>query len=226
MPSSDINVKICGVRTAGIVQSLIDNGVAYAGLVFFPKSPRNISVNDAQKLCETFKGSIKFVGLFVDMPMDEIIQIQQQLFLDAIQLHGAETPEMIQQLRAKLPTPTPIIKAIGVASLDDINDTKIYWDIADVILFDTKPNSNDTLPGGLGRSFDHQLLNQASQLPKNWWLAGGLNANNIVGVLSALNHKPAVIDLSSSVEESAKTGLGVKSKQKITTLMNNLQSRI
>ena len=94
--------------------------------------------------------------------------------------------------------------------MSDLIDSQRYWQIADIMLFDAKPQENDSLTGGLGRGFNHQLLNDATTLPDIWWLAGGLNDENIADILKQCRHKPATIDLSSSVENV----IGVKSRAK------------
>ncbi len=215
---NNINVKICGIRDADILAHLIKHKVAYAGLVFYQKSPRYIAPDDAKKLIEIFSGKIKFVGLFVNETIDNIISIHNIVGFDMIQLHGHETPQMIQALKAKLPL--PVIKAVGIAQMSDVIDSKAYWQIADIMLFDAKPQANDDLTGGLGRSFNHQLINEATTLPNSWWLAGGLNDKNICEILQNLHQKPAMVDLSSSVESS----MGVKSPEKITALMETLKN--
>ncbi|MCH9843927.1 MAG: phosphoribosylanthranilate isomerase [Alphaproteobacteria bacterium] len=215
---NNINVKICGIRDAEIIAHLIKHDVAYAGLVFYQKSPRYITPIDAKKLTDTFSGNIKFVGLFVDETIDTIIDIHKIVGFDMIQLHGHETPQMIQSLKAKISL--PIIKAVGIAQMSDIIDAQKYWQIADIMLFDAKPQADDELTGGLGRGFDHQLINEAKILPNSWWLAGGLNDKNICEILQKLDDKPAVIDLSSSLESV----IGVKSPEKITALMEALKN--
>ncbi len=214
---NNINVKICGIRDAKIVAHLIKHDVAYAGLVFYQKSPRYITPNDAKKLTDEFSGKIKFVGLFVDETIDNIINIHNIVGFDVIQLHGHESPQMIEALKTKLPL--NIIKAAGIKQMSDVIASEAYWQIADIVLFDAKPQADDDLTGGLGRGFNHQLINDAAILPNIWWLAGGLNDKNMCEILQKLDDKPAVIDLSSSVESS----LGVKSPEKITALMEALK---
>ncbi len=214
--SDDIAVKICGVRDADILQTLIDYQIAYAGFVFYAPSPRFINIPDAKRLRANFANKLKFVGLFVDETIENIIKTHQEVGLDAIQLHGHEPPEMLKILRKEITV--PLIKAVGIAQMQDIQDSEIYWDIADHILFDAKPNPNDILPGGLGRAFSHQLLNDAQNLPSSWWLAGGLNAQNINDILAKLQHKPEIIDFSSALE----TKPGIKSVTKIMALIAQL----
>ncbi len=216
--NNNINVKICGIRDAEIVAHLIKHEVAYAGLVFYQKSPRYITPIDAKKLVSKFSRKIKFVGLFVDETIDTIINIHKIVGFDMIQLHGHETPQMIEALNAKLSL--PIIKAAGIKQMNDMIASEAYWQIADMMLFDAKPQADDNLTGGLGRGFNHQLINDAKTLPNMWWLAGGLNDENINDILQKLHHKPAVVDLSSSVESA----LGVKSLEKITRLMEALKN--
>ncbi len=213
-----INVKICGIREMEIVAHLIECNVAYAGLVFYQKSPRYIAPDDAKKLVSKFSSKIKFVGLFVDESIDTIISTHKIVGFDMIQLHGHESVAMMQALKEKISL--PIIKAVGIKQMSDLIDSMPYWQIADIMLFDAKPQANDDLTGGLGRGFNHQLLNDAQTLPDIWWLAGGLNDENIADILQKLDKKPALIDLSSSVESV----IGVKSLEKITLLMETLKN--
>lgn len=212
-------VKICGIRTLEILDILIEQQVDYAGLVFFEKSPRHLSVPEATKLSRHADRHIKRVGLFVDETIDHISRINDAVHLDMLQLHGKESLELIEALKQK--TGLPIIKAIGVGSMDDISASQIYWQHA-IMLFDAKASKSDLAPGGLGRGFNYDCLKQSKNLPEQWWLAGGLQADNINMILQDLpaHAQPDAVDLSSSVEES----VGVKSVDKITRLMANIRA--
>ena len=110
-PNNPINVKICGIRDAEIIAHLIKCNIAYAGLVFYQKSPRYIAPADAKKLVDKFSGQIKFVGLFVDESIETVISTHKIVGFDMIQLHGHETPAMIKTLKTKISL--PIIKRLA-----------------------------------------------------------------------------------------------------------------
>ena len=185
-----MKVKICGVKTEEIIQTALDYGADYIGFNFYPKSKRYLTLNEAERLRKFVKPSAQLVAVVVDGTDDFLAEIVKRVKPDMIQAHGAETPARIEQIKNRFGL--PVIKALGVESVKDIESSHLYG-AADSILFDNKK-------GGSGVSFDWNLLEGVS-LPKNWILAGGVNEANLDEVM-ALSHLMC-IDVSSGVEDRA-----------------------
>jgi phosphoribosylanthranilate isomerase len=198
-------IKICGISTPEALDAAIKSRAEYTGLVFFPPSPRHVSAADAARLAERSGERIRRVGLFVDAADAAIAEAVQAGRLDALQLHGKETPERAAQLRARFER--PVWKALSITSADDVARASAYVGAADLILFDAKTPSG-TLPGGMGLSFDWSLVaNWKGPLP--WGLAGGLTPANVAEAVR-LTGAP-LVDTSSGVESAP----GAKDSNKI-----------
>ena len=194
-------VKICGLRDAAHVDAAVTAGARYLGFVFFAKSPRAVSPEQAAALGADVPPGVARVGLFVN-PDDALLTgTLAAAPLDLIQLHGSESPARVAEVKAL--TGLPVIKAVGLAGPADLD---ALWDhglVADMLLVDAKPPPDAALPGGNGLAFDWRLL--AGRRPlKPWLLAGGLTAQNVAEAIR-LTGAPAV-DVSSGVE----TAPGVK----------------
>ncbi|MFK7868597.1 MAG: phosphoribosylanthranilate isomerase [Roseobacter sp.] len=190
-------VKICGLSRPEHVASAVDAGCAYVGYVFFPKSPRNVSFETARDLAITVPAGIVKVALVVnadDAFLDEMLAVVP---IDLLQLHGAETPERVLEVKAR--TGLPVMKALGVADAKDLEKIDLYAKVADQILVDAKPPTDGELPGGNGLSFDWRLI-AGRRWPVPWMLAGGLTPQN-VGEAIAMTGAPQV-DVSSGVESA------------------------
>ena len=194
-----IDVKICGLTTADMLDVAIEAGATYGGLVFEPRSRRDISIESAARLTAHNAGRIKMVALFVNADDALLEAVCASVKPDFIQMHGDESPERVASVRAKCGL--PIIKAIGVKTADDARRGRIYENVADLILFDTKL-SNDPqkiLPGGSGQVFDWHLVKNILNRP--FMLAGGLNAGNLQKALDCSG--AGSVDVSSAVERRA-----------------------
>lgn len=190
-----VKVKICGVRTRDIVDTAVDAGADYIGLVFFPRSPRHLELEAGRALAEHALGRIGTVAVTVD-PDDALIdRLLATVRPNLLQLHGSETPDRVAAIRARFGL--PIIKAIGIASADDVVKAADYRGIADLILFDTKAPAGSDLPGGQGRAFDWTILSRLSAL-RPFALSGGLNPDNVWEALAVTG--ASVVDVSSGVE--------------------------
>lgn len=192
-------VKICGLKTEVALRAALENGADYVGFVFFPKSPRNIGLADAQRLCALARGRATTVALMVD-PSDELVDdVAGTVRPDMIQLHGSETPERCIAVRAR--SGCPIIKAVKVETQNDVEAGFVYLDCADLILFDAKAPQGlpGALPGGNGLSFDWRLLEGAS-VRSMFMLSGGLDPANVSEAIR-LTGAP-VVDVSSGVESA------------------------
>jgi len=187
-------IKICGINTLTALDAVIAQRVDHAGLVFFPPSPRNVSLAQAADLAARSGSHISRVGLFVEADDETIAAAVAAGKLDILQLHGKETPDRAAQLRARFGL--PVWKAVSVASAGDIEKADSYRGAADLILFDAK-TPKGTLPGGMGLTFDWSLLaGWRNRAP--WGLAGGLNPDNVAEALRVTG--APLLDASSGVE--------------------------
>ncbi len=197
-----IQAKICGINSDDAMRESIDGGADFVGLVFYPPSPRAVTAVEAAQLVNRIPDHVDRVGLFVDMGNDMLTDILSQVTLDLLQLHGAESPARVQEIRQL--TKIPVMKAIRVASDRDIAEADSYLDVVDRILFDAKAPSDMTgaLPGGNAVTFDWNLL-AGRKWPCPWMLSGGLHAANVAEAV-ATSGAPSV-DVSSGVESSPGT---------------------
>jgi phosphoribosylanthranilate isomerase len=200
-------VKICGLSEPVTMQAALDAGADFVGLVFFAKSPRNVSLEQAKLLADMARGRAAVVALTVDATDDELLAITDHLQPDYIQAHGKEAPDRCTDIKAL--TRCKTIKAIGVAEASDV--TRADHFSTDLILFDAKGDvMNAALPGGNGIAFDWALLGQKqSGNPRDFMLAGGLNADNVADAIR-ITQAP-IVDVSSGVEIAP----GVKDAKRI-----------
>src|SRR5258706_1645830 len=139
-------IKICGLTGAAALDAAIKARADYAGFVFFPASPRNLTLTGAAALGARAEGRIGRVGLFVDAADDAIAEAAAAARLDGLQLHGSETPGRAAQLKARFGL--PVWKALPVAAQSDVAGASAYAGAADLILFDAKTPKGSALPGG------------------------------------------------------------------------------
>ncbi|WP_298195795.1 phosphoribosylanthranilate isomerase [Novosphingobium sp.] len=195
-----VAIKICGVTTPGAVDAAIRARADHVGFVFFPPSPRALTPREAATLGARAAGRIGRVGLFVDATDALIAEAVGAAGLDALQLHGEESPARAAELRAR--HGLPVWKAVPVASAADVDRAAAYLGAADLVLFDAK-TPKGTLPGGMGLAFDWSLLaGWRNRAP--WGLAGGLAPGNVAEAVR-LTGAP-LVDTSSGVE----TAPGIK----------------
>jgi phosphoribosylanthranilate isomerase len=193
--SADTRVKICGLRDQAMLDAAVTAGAQYVGLVFFPKSPRNVTISQAAPLAQATPEGVAKVGLVVN-PDDAILDaILADVPLDILQLHGSETPERVTEIRTRYGL--PVMKAVGVADASDLPALDVYAQVADMLLVDAKPPKTAELPGGNGLSFDWTLIaNRRWATP--WMLAGGLTPDNVAEAVALT--KAQQVDVSSGVE--------------------------
>jgi len=190
-----VDVKICGITDAMHAHAAAMHDAKWLGFVFFPPSPRNLKITEAYKLAQALPEGPKRVGVFVDADDELLKSAVQTLSLDAVQLHGNETPEDAARIKAVLGV--RIIKAISVSDETDLAKADAYADIVDRILFDAKPPKDALLPGGNAVAFPWHIL-KGKKLPYKWMLAGGLTAKNVVQAIKESG--ATALDVSSGVE--------------------------
>lgn len=192
-----MEIKICGLRTKETLAAALDGGASHVGFIFFPKSPRNISPEDAGRLRQAARGRAKVVAVTVDADDAALDAIIAAMNPDLLQLHGKETPERVAAVKARFGL--PVVKALPVGTASDLDAARPYAGIADRFLFDAKPPKGSELPGGNGVSYDWRIL-AGLDLGAGYFLSGGLDAGNVgEAIRLAL---PAGIDVSSGVESA------------------------
>ena len=206
----DIRVKICGLRTVNDVVAVARAGAAYAGFVFFPKSPRHLSIPEARALALAAPVGLAKVALIVNADDASIDAILADVPIDMLQLHGAETPARVAEVRDRFGL--PVMKAVGLSGEADLAAIMEYSLIADQLLIDAKPGSGTDLPGGNGLAFDWRLLVGRKWL-RPWMLAGGLGPHNVAEAIRLTG--AAQVDVSSGVESAP----GVKDHAKIAAFV-------
>jgi phosphoribosylanthranilate isomerase len=207
---ADIRVKICGLRTPADVTAVARAGAAYAGFVFFAKSPRNVTLPEARLAALAAPPGLARVALTVDADDATLDAIVEAVPLDMLQLHGHESPDRVAQVRARYRL--PVMKAIGLADESDLPAIFAFSTVADQILIDAKPPRGADLPGGNGLAFDWRLLAGRRWL-RPWMLAGGLTAENVAEAVRLTGARQ--VDVSSGVESAP----GVKDAARIAAFV-------
>jgi phosphoribosylanthranilate isomerase len=209
-----IRVKICGLRTESDVAMVAAAGAAYAGFVFFAKSPRNLTIEAARRLALAAPDGLCKVALTVDADDAMLDALVEAVPLDMLQLHGHETPDRVAEVRARYGL--PVMKAMGVADEGDLAGLIEMSLVADQLLIDAKPPRGADLPGGNGLAFDWRLLVGRKWL-KPWMLAGGLTPENVTEAVRLTGARQ--VDVSSGVESAP----GVKDHGRIRAFVEAAQ---
>lgn len=201
-----LTVKICGLSTRETLDAALDAGADMAGFMFFPASPRNVSLSAAEDLGRQVGGRALKVAVTVDADDALLDNIVEALRPDLLQLHGRESFARMRDIKTRFAL--PVMKVVPVATADDLATLPGYAAIADRILFDAKAPKDATRPGGLGLSFDWKLL-QNLDLKIPFMVSGGLDADNVAAALRIM--RAGGVDVSSGVERAP----GVKDPDKI-----------
>lgn len=208
-------VKICGLSTPPTLDAALTGGASHVGLVFFAKSPRNVTVEQGASLSAQASDRAKIVGLFVDPSIEEIERVRSQVRLDVIQLHGDEHPEDVARIRSQSGLET--WKAVPIRTAADLRSADHYRGAADRVLYDAKPPAGSDLPGGNGLRFDWTLL-QGHRHPLPWALSGGIVADNLGEAVRVTD--ATLVDVSSGVESAH----GIKDVDKIAAFLKAASS--
>jgi phosphoribosylanthranilate isomerase len=190
-------VKICGIRDAAALDAARQAGADMVGFVFFPPSPRAVTANEAGMLARSYRDGPRRVGLFVDPDDAMLAATLAEVPLDILQLQGHETPARAGDIRARFGK--PVMKALGIASKEDLARLPDYADQVDYFLLDARPPPGSALPGGNAVAFDWALM-KGEKPPRPWLLAGGLTPANVVQAITT-SGAPGV-DVSSGVERT------------------------
>jgi phosphoribosylanthranilate isomerase len=214
-------IKICGITKPDQGRAIANLGATALGFICVPQSPRYVSPTQIRMIVNELPQSsnsiqlVDRVGVFVNAALEEIEQVVAIANLNAVQLHGNESPQFCQELRMSL-TGVQIIKALRVRSWETLEQANIYNGLIDTLLLDAyHPN----VLGGTGKTLDWKRLRNFSP-PCPWILAGGITPDNVLQALSQVN--PDGIDLSSGVEHAP----GDKDLDQVAHLFNQLSQAI
>lgn len=198
-------VKICGISTAGQAKWVVDAGADAIGLVFYPSSPRHLSVTAAKQITQSIPAFVSVVALFRNASVGAVQQVCREVQPDVLQFHGNETAEFCEQFQR------PWIKALGMSDhdvADEVLRAAEKFPNARGLLLDSH---GDSTAGGSGKAFDWRLI--PAELRGRFILAGGLNPANVGAAVR--DAQPWAVDVSSGVESLP----GIKSQQKIQAFM-------
>jgi phosphoribosylanthranilate isomerase len=201
-----IQAKVCGLSTPETIDAAARHGASHVGFVFYPKSPRYVTPDQAAGLASRLPPDVARIGVMVD-PDDALIEAALQAVpMTALQLHNV-TPARAAQIRRR----TAVWAAIGVRTSADISLAQSFKGAADRIVYDAK-TPEGTLPGGMGLRFDWTLLSGVDH-PLPWTLSGGLDADNLREAVRTTAAR--MVDVSSGVESAH----GVKDVDKIAAFL-------
>jgi phosphoribosylanthranilate isomerase len=209
-----VQAKICGISTPETLDAALAGGAAAIGLMFFPPSPRAVTMERATALAARIPDHVRRVGVFVD-PDEPLLQAAVAAGrLDAVQLHKV-TPERAAATRAS--TGREVWATVAVRTRADLDGANAYRGAADRIHYDAKTPDDATLPGGMGVRFDWALLD-GFRHPLPWMLSGGLDAGNVAE--AARRTGATLVDTSSGVESAP----GIKDVDKIAAFLKAVAS--
>jgi phosphoribosylanthranilate isomerase len=204
---SVVRSKICGITRIEDALSAVEAGADAIGLVFYAKSPRAVTVQQARAIIAAMPPFVTTVGLFVDASRGELDEILDAVPLDLLQFHGDESPADCEGYQR------PYIKALRVKPGDDIAAQVALYTNASGVLLDTYVPG---IPGGTGEAFDWSLVPVG--LSKPVILAGGLTAENIAQAIARV--RPYAVDVSGGVE----TAKGIKDAEMIRAFMQAVKA--
>ena len=212
---SRIAIKICGLSTPETLDAALTADASHVGFVHFAKSPRHVDMDRLSQLASRVPGHVGKVAVVVDPDDMTIERLVDAGGIDALQLHGKETPARLAAIGARFPQ-LALWKAISVKTRADIATATAYHELADFMLFDAKTPDHADLPGGMGLRFDWKLLaDYRAQGP--WGLSGGLDPDNVAEAIRTT--KAPLVDVSSGVESSP----GIKDVDKIRAFCKAVQ---
>jgi phosphoribosylanthranilate isomerase len=200
-------IKICGITREQDLRAVASSGADAIGLVFYEKSPRHVSVQQAAELARAVPPFLTVVGLFVNPTVEYVREVLAQVPLDVLQFHGEEEPEFCAQFSK------PYLKAVRVKAGMDLLQYATRYAGAQGLLLDAYVEGTQ---GGTGESFDWALI--PLNLPLPVVLSGGLHAGNVASAIKQV--RPYAVDVSSGVEASK----GIKDAAKVAAFVNEVKS--
>ena len=201
-----IPVKICGITSTEDAELAINFGASAIGMIFYPGSPRCVSMSTAKMISNSAQEKVKIVGVFIDEDVDKVNNTIKELDLNMVQLHGDETPEYCDIMTL------PVIKVFRVGNGFDSRVLRDYHVTA--FLFDTYQKGK---LGGTGDVFNWELISKINT-DTPIILSGGLNGDNILKGIETVN--PSAVDVNSGVESEP----GVKDAEKVKNIFTKLEN--
>ena len=200
-----MKIKLCGMKRLEDIEAVNEAKPDYIGFIFVEKSRRYVLLEMAAMLKQHLNSNIQAVGVFVNANAGFISELVKKQIIDVIQLHGTEDITYVKSLKEAVNV--PIIKAVSMTKPDAKEQIRM-WEVSDIdyLLLDSGN-------GGTGEQFDYKLLQELGNLKKPYFLAGGLNPENLENAVGYLRENPPyALDLSSGIETN-----GVKDARKIKT---------
>lgn len=188
-----MKIKVCGMKNPNNIEELSSLSINYMGFIFYPKSPRYIA-GLKPEILNILSDSTKRVGVFVNEKVASLFKTIEKYGLDAVQLHGNETPQYCEDLIETFPEIT-IIKALSISDIKDIEKTDEYEEVCDYFLFDTKTSQY----GGSGQKFNWEILNSYKG-NKPFFLSGGISMEDIEEIKNIQHPNLYGLDLNSKFE--------------------------
>jgi phosphoribosylanthranilate isomerase len=209
-----MRVKVCGMTQSAQVEALEKLGVAFAGFIFYQKSPRYVLRHMTTQQIKAFK-NINKVGVFVNAHADDVISMVDECRLHMVQLHGDETPKYCEKIADYI----SVVKVFRIGEKDNIAwKIREYMDVCDMFLFDTAGSGY----GGTGKKFDWNLLKDVN-VGKPYFLSGGIEPDDAPAIKQFAETTAGkalfALDINSKFEVSA----GVKDMGKIENFLNALK---
>ncbi len=201
-------LKICGISKMADAKFCITQKVNFLGFIFYEKSPRKISINNASLILDEIGGKIKTVAVTKD-PSNDLLNSLASLKFEYIQVHGNISIDRLTEIKSI--TNKKIIMAFNVSSESDLEKIENYENLSEFLLF-------DSASPGSGKQFDWSLINNVVT-KKDFFLSGGLNSENLLSAINSV--KTNYFDISSGVEKIS----GVKDITKISEVVNIINSK-
>jgi len=210
-----MRIKVCGMTQAEQVDQLAEIGVTFAGMIFYPKSPRyvfrHMTTTDIRKVTQINK-----VGVFVNATIDEVLHMVDECRLHMVQLHGDESPKYCE----KIADYVSVVKAFRMSENDSVDwMIRPYMEVCDMFMFDTMGAGY----GGTGKKFDWNMLKD-QEIGKPFFLSGGIEASD-GEKLKEFSKEPVAralfaVDINSKFENSP----GVKDMAKVKRFCEELSN--
>jgi len=204
-----MKIKLCGFTEVKTIETAIDHGCDFIGVVFAKNSIRYVDPNSAKNLASVIPNSVGRVAVVVNETLENLQKINQNFQPHFFQLHGDEDIKYIENLKKIFPK-ISIIKALSIFTENDLNKIKNFDNYIDYFLLDNKN------PGS-GEAFDWKIL-QDFNPTKPYFLSGGINIKNIDEAIKIVN--PKFIDISSGIEEKR----GIKSSKLIIEILQKIKN--
>lgn len=198
-------IKVCGITRKEDVVAVVKEGADALGLVFYPPSPRAVTIDQAKQLVASVPAFVTVTALFVNPSIEQVQSVLDQVRIDLLQFHGDEDDDFCSQFKH------PFIKALRVRQASDLVASCLRFPSALAVLLDSyKPG----VPGGTGETFDWSLIPEDLQTPVI--LAGGLSPTNVAAAVQQV--APFAVDVSGGVEQDK----GIKDRSKIRAFINEV----